>query len=41
MGTKLVAALTKEYSGTFERANTARGCEAIVTLFPKPQVSLP
>lgn len=37
MGTSLVAALAKEYRGTFERVNRTHGCEAIVTLLPKPQ----
>jgi two-component sensor histidine kinase len=40
MGTRLVTALAKEYRGTFERVNRTFGCEAIVTLFPKPQAPL-
>lgn len=39
MGTSLVAALAKEYRGTFERVNNAGGCEAIVTLLPKPRTN--
>jgi len=41
MGTNLVAALAKEYHGTFERLNKTRGCEAIVTLSPKSQAPMP
>jgi two-component sensor histidine kinase len=40
MGTNLVDALAKEYRGTFERVNRMRGCEATVTLLPKPEASM-